>query len=161
MDHGNRNIKTNNFTYTSGLEESDIRPPLGEYLHYKGKFYTLTEKRIPYMRDKSIDERFFILTLFGIGMESEKQLCYRSGDILRIELPVGLPPKHFGSLYAKFEEYFQRDEVIKFAFRGKEYNVYIENAMAFPQDFAAAMTVYNDINDGKAIVIDLGGFTLD
>jgi len=162
VDHGNRNCKTLNFIYTSALEESDIRPPLGEYLLYRGKYYTLTEKRIPYMKDKTTDERFFILTLFGIGMESERQQSYRSGELLRVELPVGLPPKHYGSLYKKFEEYFRRDEVIDFIFRGKNYAVYIEKVMAFPQDYAAAMTVFQDIRGyGKTVVIDIGGFTLD
>lgn len=159
-DHGNRNCKTSNFIYTSGLEESDTRPPLGEYLFYSGKFYTLTEKRIPYMRDKTVDERFFILTLFGIGMESER--INRPGDLLRVELPVGLPPKHFGALYKKFEEYFKRDTIIDFIFRGKEYSILLDNVLAFPQDYAAAMTVYQDIwGYSKAVVIDIGGFTLD
>jgi plasmid segregation protein ParM len=162
MDHGNRNMKTRNFIYTSGLEESDIRPPLGEYLFYRGKYYTLTEKRIPYMRDKTLDERFFILSLFGIGMECERQHPFSQRGLFSVELPVGLPPKHFGSLYQKFENYFRRDGIVDFGFRGKEYRVCIENVVAFPQDYAAAMTVYQDIRSyGRAVVIDLGGFTLD
>ena len=73
MDHGNRNMKTKEDVFTSGLEESDMKPILGDYLMYDGKYYSLTGKRIPFMKDKTQDERFFILTLFGIGKELEKR----------------------------------------------------------------------------------------
>ena len=61
LDHGNRNMKTVEEGFTSGLVESDLKPVLGEYLEYNGKYYSLTGERIPYMRDKSLDDRFFIL----------------------------------------------------------------------------------------------------
>ena len=66
IDHGNKQIKTNHRTFVSGLRESDTKPPFGkDVLFYKGKYYTLTDQRIPYMRDKTADERYFILTLFA------------------------------------------------------------------------------------------------
>lgn len=53
----------------AGLHESDTRPPFGQnILHYNGKYYTLSEQRIPYMRDKTVDERYFILTLFAVAL---------------------------------------------------------------------------------------------
>lgn len=156
VDHGNRNMKTLNFIYTSGLEESDTKTPIGEYLVYK-KIYTLTERRIPYMRNKTIDNRFFILTLFGIGMESEKQGIYTRQEILNVNLPIGLPPKHYGALYQKFEEYFKRDEVIDFNFRRREYAVYLNDVMEFPQNYAAAITIFHQISKyDKVIVVDIG-----
>ena len=39
LDHGNRNMKTAEEVFTSGLVESDLKPVLGEYLQYNGKFY--------------------------------------------------------------------------------------------------------------------------
>ena len=42
MDHGNRNMKTKEEVFTSGLEESDMKPILGDYLMYDGKYYSLT-----------------------------------------------------------------------------------------------------------------------
>ena len=74
VDHGNRNIKTENQIFTSGLVESDTEPPLGDFLSYNKKYYTLSQQRIPYMRDKTKDDRFFILTLFGIGTVSYTHL---------------------------------------------------------------------------------------
>ena len=47
LDHGNRNMKTAEEVFTSGLVESDLKPVLGEYLQYNGKYYSLTGERIP------------------------------------------------------------------------------------------------------------------
>lgn len=52
IDHGNKLIKVpNHEPFTSGLEESEVPPFGGETLKYQGKYYTLSEKRIPYHRD--------------------------------------------------------------------------------------------------------------
>ena len=102
LNHGNRNMKTAEEVFTSDLVESDLKPVLGEYLEYNGKFYSLTGERIPYMRDKTLDDRFFILTLFGIGKELERRTQPQKDTIYQVELPVGLPPKHYGALYEKF-----------------------------------------------------------
>ena len=85
IDHGNKQIKTNHRTFVSGLRESDTRPPFGkDVLFYKGKYYTLTDQRIPYMRDKTADERY----LFGklrermIDLRSGKAVFVGGGSIL-------------------------------------------------------------------------------
>ena len=60
VDHGNKQIKTASRVFTSGLVESDTRPPFGDnILFYRGKYYTLSDQRIPYTRDKTEDDRFF------------------------------------------------------------------------------------------------------
>ena len=84
LDHGNRNMKTVEEVFTSGLAESDLKPVLGEYLQYNGKFYSLTGERIPYMRDKSLDDRFFILPLFGIGKELERRTQPQKDTIYQV-----------------------------------------------------------------------------
>lgn len=162
VDHGNRNLKTKNFVFTSGIMESDCKPVLGEYIYYNGKYYSLSEQRIPYMRDKSNDERFFILTLLGIAKEAEKLGVNQKNITLQVELPVGLPPRHYGALYKKFQKYFLGRGKQKFTYNGREYDVEIEDAAVFPQDYAAAMTVYPQISSySKVITVDIGGFTLD
>ncbi len=45
------------------------------------------------MRDKTVDDRFFILTLFAVAMEAEKQMLNAQDTILQAVLPVGLPPE--------------------------------------------------------------------
>ena len=163
IDHGNKQIKLpNGKVFTSGLRESDTRPPFGEdVLHYKGKYYTISEKRIPYMRDKSSDDRFYILTLFAIAFELENRNSYEP-TTLSIQLLVGLPPAHYGAQYERFEQYFKRGVTEVFTFRGKEYRILINEVTAFPQAFAAAMPVFNHISSHpRVVVIDIGGFTAD
>ena len=162
IDHGNRNLKTEQHVFTSGILESDCKPVLGEFLQYNGRYYTLSEQRIPYMRDKSSDERFFILTLFGIVMEAERQRINAENTILQMELPVGLPPKHYGALHKKFRDYFMDRGRQCLSYKGREYQLEITDAAVFPQDYAAAMTIYPKISSfNKVTTVDIGGFTLD
>ena len=162
IDHGNRNLKTEQHVFTSGILESDCKPVLGEFLQYNGRYYTLSEQGIPYMRDKSNDERFFILTLFGIVMEAERQRINAENTILQVELPVGLPPKHYGALHKKFRDYFMDRGRQCLIYKGREYQLEITDAAVFPQDYAAAMTIYPKISAfNKVTTVDIGGFTLD
>lgn len=119
VDHGNRNIKTRDSFFTSGIIESDCKPVLGEYLYYNGHYYTLSDQRIPYMRDKTKDERFFILTLFAIAMAAEGKVADVENTVLNVDLPVGLPPKHYGALFEKFQNYFKGRGKLTFYYRGK------------------------------------------
>ena len=107
IDHGNYAIKTPHTAFLSGLSEHKVKPPLAEeVVEYGGSYWTLSGKRLPYMRDKTWDSRFFVLTLFAIGRELE-----RRGSLLpfeQIDLAVGLPPEHYGMLRDKFAQYFRR-----------------------------------------------------
>lgn len=164
IDHGNKQIKTLHKTFISGLAESSTRFPIGNnILKYKDRFYTLSEQRIPYMRDKSIDDRFFILTLFAVAYEILETRPRDADNIMEIQLAVGLPPAHYGSQYEKFEKYFSKDnDIIEFEFQDKSYAIYISDVISFPQAYAAAIPVYNQIcNYPKAIIVDIGGFTVD
>lgn len=161
LDHGNRQIKSKSRIFTSGLYESDTRPPFGEeILRYKGRYYTLSDKRIPYMRDKSSDERFFILSLFAIAGEIAS--VYTPNTVLPVSLAVGLPPSHYGALYKRFESYFKDRGVISFEYNAKTYSIRIDNVLCFPQAIAAALTVFSQIKgQPKVTVIDIGGYTAD
>ena len=162
VDHGNKQIKTvHTPPFTSGLIQSDT-PDFGtDALAYRGKYYTLTDQRIPYRRDKTEDERFFILTLFAIAHEIEAMGQY-SGSLMRVQLAVGLPPAHFGVQAKRFINYFNGRGAVAFQFKGKPYAIFIENTACFPQSFsAAAATVKNLASFPRALVVDIGGFTAD
>ena len=162
IDHGNKQMKTAHKTFPSGLCESDTRPPFGDnVLSYGGKYYLLSEQRIPYMRDKTADERFYVLTLFAIAFEL-KALRYPPKETADIKLAVGLPPAHYGSQYQKFESYFLNRGVTEYTLDGTTYRIFISRAMCFPQAYAAVMPVYSRIQQlSKAIIVDIGGFTAD
>ena len=116
VDHGNKSIKTPNALFTSGLIVSEgLQGFKTDYICWNNKYYTLTEQRIAYLRDKTEDERFYVLTLFAIA----KELRNARGlpPMVEADLAVGLPPEHYGALRAKFAEYFKRGAV-KFVFNG-------------------------------------------
>ena len=162
VDHGNKQIKTvHTPPFTSGLIQSDT-PGFGtDALAYRGKYYTLTDQRIPYRRDKTEDERFFILTLFAIAHEIEAMGQY-SGSLMRVQLAVGLPPAHFGVQAKRFINYFNGRGAVAFQFKGKPYAIFIENTACFPQSFsAAAATVKKLASFPRALVVDIGGFTAE
>lgn len=90
VDHGNKQIKTaHGEPFVSGLQQSLTRP-FGQSLQYCGTYYTLSNERIPFHKDKTEDDRFFVLTLIAIAEEitarglSEKEQQH-------IQLAVGRP----------------------------------------------------------------------
>lgn len=162
VDHGNKQIKTVNCTpFVAGLQQSTTEPYGKEVLMFNDSYYTFSDKRIPYRRDKAEDDRFFVLTLFAFAREIEARQCY-SEEVIRIKLSVALPPAHFGAQVEKFKQYFQNRGIVKYYFRKKPYKVYIEHVECFPQAYAAASTMLSAlINDSKAVIVDIGGFTAD
>jgi plasmid segregation protein ParM len=163
VDHGNKQMKVagSGRVFTSGLRESDTKPPFGDdILKYKGKYYSISEKRIPFMRDKTADDRFFILTLFAIAFEIEDAGCYEPG-VIPVHILAGLPPAHFGAQYKHFESYFKRG-LEEFEFHGKQFTINIYEASIYAQALAAAMPVYSNISAfPRVMIIDIGGFTAD
>ena len=68
IDHGNKQVKTvHGNAIVSGVQKSKTRPYGRDVLKYGGSYYTLSAQRIPYQKDKTTDERFFILSLFAIA----------------------------------------------------------------------------------------------
>ena len=141
MDHGNKQCKlVRSAPFISGLTESEVRPFGPDVLKYKEKYYQISGQRIPYRRDKTEDDRFFILTLFGIANEIEAAGAYAPG-IMRVQLAVGLPPAHYGAQHEKFTQYFFRRGVVSFTYRGKPYSISIDDVACYPQSYAAAVSM--------------------
>ena len=162
IDHGNKQMKTVNCPpFVSGLAESSTKPFGSNILMYRDRFYTLSNQRIPYKRDKTEDDRFFILTLFGIAQELQAKGIY--GEMpQRIRLAVGLPPAHYGAQHQAFIRYFSDRGVVKFNYRGKNHAVYIEDVRCYPQAYAAAVTMMDRLVESpKVLIVDIGGFTAD
>ena len=162
IDHGNKQIKSVHcLPFVSGIQQSITQPFGKDVLLYDGLCYTLSNQRIPYRKDKTEDDRFFVLTLFSIAGEIEKRGCY-SDDVMRVQLAVGLPPAHFGTQNRAFVQYFKNRDVIKFELSGKRYSIYLEDTACFPQAYAAAATMIQRLIDKqKVLILDIGGFTAD
>ena len=159
------NLKVFLVSFVQCLENPEHRRECQKKQKNQGKYYTLSEKRIPYQRDKTQDSRnrFWILTLFAIAMELEQKSQIQPEDVIQVELPIGLPPKHFAELCERYERYFKGDgKVQELCFNDKVYHLCIQNVMAFPQDYAAMMTRMMEIREiPKVVGIDIGGFTSD
>lgn len=162
IDHGNKQMKTVHCKpFVSGLQQSATKPFGKDVLKYLDTYYTLSGQRIPYRKDKTDDDRFFILTLFALAGELAARGC-PAVEVVRVRLAVGLPPAYFGAQAARFVEYFKGRDIVSFSVNGKAYEVYIEDVVCFPQAYAAAATMlYSLVNEAKAVILDIGGFTAD
>ncbi len=130
VDHGNKQIKTVHCNpFVSGLQQS-ITKPFGQSLQYRGNYYTLSNERIPFRKDKTEDDRFFVLTLIAIAEELETRHIGKQ-ELYNIQLPVGLPPAHFGAQAKKFTDYFKRDGIVEFVYRDKPYAIRITDVVCY------------------------------
>lgn len=165
VDTGNKQIKTVHKIFAAGLVESDTHPPFGgDVLLYKGKYYALSDAmRIPYMRDKTEDIRYFILTLFAIAYELRHTDAYDSDGVMDVQLLIGLPPSHYGTLRAKYEKYFMDNGYsADFEFNREPYSISVNSVYTFPQAFAAIVPIISDIKQyPKVVIVDIGGYTAD
>lgn len=165
IDHGNSSIKTPSIAFTSGLVAGDGDSGFRstDTICWNSKNYALTERRIAYLRDKTEDDRFFVLTLFAIAYELRKANIQESIEPIDVTLLVGLPPAHYSQLHAKFEQYFLHGrEPIDFEFNGCYYCIRVQKVLSYPQAFAAAVTKYTTLKtQSVSYVIDIGGFTID
>jgi len=138
-----------------------VQPFTKDVLRYKEKYYQISDQRIPYHRNKTEDERFFILTLFAIANEIEASGCY-SDTVFRIQLAIGVPPAHYGALNKAYRKFFSNRGTVGFSYRGKAYTIFIDNVACYPQAYAAAVTILSTLREvPKALILDIGGFTAD
>lgn len=159
IDHGNSAIKTPNFVFTSALTDYPVKPPVEtDMLQFGSTFWTLSGERIPYMRDKTKDERFFILSLFAIAKELRQREALQ--PMVEAELAIGLPPEHY-ELRNRFAEYFKRGTV-QFKFNDTPISLMIRQVLVYPQAYAAVVPQAQIIQQNpRTFVVDIGGFTTD
>ena len=162
IDHGNKQMKTVcRPPFVSGLMESTTKPFGSDILMYQNRYFTLSNQRIPYKRDKTEDDRFFILTLFGIAQELQTRGIYED-NTQRIQLAVGLPPAHYGAQNQTFIRYFSDRGVVKFTYKDRPHTVYIDDVRCYPQAYAAAATMMDRLmGSPRVLIVDIGGFTAD
>ena len=161
IDHGNHACKSVHFNFVSGLAQHSVRPPMAdEVLEYNGEFWTLSGQRLPYRRDKTRDESFFILTLFAIAKELAFAGPLPSAE--KVDLAVGLPPEHYGLLKDKFRDYFKRNQSVQFIYNDKSITIMIRDVFVYPQAFAAIAPQKSQLKHHlRLFLVDIGGYTTD
>lgn len=154
LDHGNKMMKGQSCAFTSGYVESSHLPTMDcDVLVYEGKEYALSDKRITQKNDKTEDESYLILTLFAIGKEllASNEMA-RTEEPVEIELLAGLPPLHYKAMRKKFEQYFTSESrQMNFELNKHPMSIKIVGTHVFPQAYAAALTIYDQI-EGSPIV---------
>lgn len=107
IDTGNKAIKTENFEFHSGITALESMPGENEEaLMFQDKYYRLSHERNVYLPDKTLDDRYYLLTLFAIAKELEKLRQSRPfipGELISMDLVVGLPPLYYRSQYKKLQ----------------------------------------------------------
>lgn len=89
IDHGNGNMKGVHVNFPCGLVRYTSEPGRfmnEDILEYNGVYYTLSETRMPFKADKTVDEDYFILTLFSLALEAKKEESLYPAKILYWEL---------------------------------------------------------------------------
>ena len=111
------------------------------------------------MKDKTRDDRFFILTLFAIARELRARGNLSS--YVDADLAVGLPPEHYSALKGKFADYFKR-LAVRFTYNDKEVFLSIRQVFVYPQAYAAVVPQSQLlISTPRVFIIDIGGYTTD
>lgn len=169
IDTGNDKIKTESIVMQAGLKKLDYVPDESENaIFYEGCYYVETLDRLTYLYDKTVDDRYYILTLLALAKELE--ILEKSGkqvpnSLIRVALLVGLPPAHYSALRRKFAAYFYRNgKPINFRYNGRNYNIVFSEVDVNVQGYAVYLALSSKmrLNDfDKVCVIDLGGMTLD
>ena len=70
IDHGNGNMKGENVCFPCGLVRYVSEPGRfmnEDILEYQGTYYTLSDTKMPFKADKTVDDDYFILTLYALA----------------------------------------------------------------------------------------------
>ena len=81
--------------------------------------------------------------------------------MLSVELAVGLPPEHYGTLRDKFANYFKRGS-IQFVFNDTPICLMVQQVFVYPQAYAAVVPQAEKLRETpRTFVVDIGGYTTD
>lgn len=159
IDHGNGNMKGENVCFPCGLVRYVSEPGRfmnEDILEYQGTYYTLSDTKMPFKADKTVDDDYFILTLYALAMEARnKGITLTGKDVV---LGVGLPPADYGQQATSFKKYFldHAKHGISFKMNGKSVNFYLKDVFVSPQNFAAVMNYHSHKNRDEVWVVISG-----
>lgn len=166
IDHGNGNMKGETSSFPCGIVRYTAQPGRfmnEDILEYEGAYYTLSETKMPFKADKTVDDDYFILTLFTLVQEARKKNINLTGK--DVVLGVGLPPADFGQQAVGFKQYFidHSRHGINFRMNDKPVSFYLKDVFVSPQNFAAVMCFKASLLKKYRTVncIDIGDGTVD
>ena len=166
-DSGNKLVKTASSITLAGIQKLPNRPAVAppdpmDLLLINGQYYVVSNKRLAYERDKSINENHLYLTLIAVAKEMQAR---HMNPTSKIVLAVGLPPGHMASakLAQTYRDYFLKDGgVYRFQCGGVSHQITISDVIVCPQAYSILLTLSPEIIRQPSIhVVDIGGGTVD
>lgn len=161
IDHGFYAIKGPHVVFPSGLAAYDYEPyTMQNVLQYEGKYYVCGTGRQALLKDKTVNDNYYLLTMAALAQE----LRYRNAERrMEIILAAGLPLAGFGREKQAFQKYFLRKErPLGFQYEGEEYRIWIRDVKLFPQGYSAIALHPEYINGEPSVLLaDIGGWTVD
>nr|WP_330392200.1 ParM/StbA family protein [Hespellia stercorisuis] len=161
MDHGYYAIKTPHVCFSTGLSKYDYEPyTMQNVLQYQGKYYVCGSTRQSLLKDKTMNDTYYLLTMAAIA----KELKYRKASAKeRIVLAAGLPLAGFGREKQRFGDYLLRKEQpLCFRYENSAYEIYIEDVKLFPQGYCALALHPEYLKEEPSVLLlDIGGWTID
>lgn len=161
IDHGYYAIKTSHVCFPAGVTGYEFEPYTNQHvLTYQGKYYVCGTGRQALLKDKTVNDNYYLLTMAAIARE----LKYRKAETKeRIILAAGLPLSGFGREKQAFQEYlFRKDQPVRFRYENESYEIKIEDVKLFPQGYSALALHPEYLTDEPSVLlIDMGGWTVD
>jgi len=165
-------MKTTNHVFPASYVDAGHLPALGgTTLKYNGKEYMLADALLPQLTDKTVNDRYFNLTLFAIGKEllsreASSGVVFMPDEVISVTLLIGLPLSHCKELGEKYAKYLKPNKAIKFEIStnaGKRrFGIFINEVKYYPQGISAAFTIRDKIKDSRTVnIVDVGGYTAD
>ncbi len=162
IDHGYGIMKTAHFAFPAGIAKYEHEPyTLANTLRYSGVYYVCGSGRQAVLREKTQDERYFLLTLAAIAKEVNERTGAHEAEVT---IAAGLPLTRFGLDKQGFRDYLMRSsqQAHSFEFEGKPYTVHIRDVLLYPQGYAAVVNRTHELKQEPSVIVcDVGSWTVD
>ena len=156
IDHGYDSVKTASSIIPTALAvypDNPLFEHVGDTLECGGIRYRVGEGRKSFVKDKTVDDDFYLLTLAGIARELNRAGLHAAD----VYLSAGLPVAWFQEQRQAFQNYLTREKDVAFRFNGEDYRVHIVGCELHPQICAAAFEHTPYIQETCCMLADIGG----
>lgn len=137
-------------------------PDAMDLMLINGQYYCISNTRLRYERDKSINDNHLYLTLIAIAKEMQARHISPTSKII---LAAGLPPGQMASprMAENYRNYFLRNGgVYRFQCGGISHQITLSDVIVCPQAYSILLTLPPEIIKMPSVyVIDIGGGTVD
>ncbi len=161
IDHGYYAVKGTHVCFPTGLTAYDYEPyTMQNVLQYQGTYYVCGTGRQALLKDKTVNDNYYLLTMAAIAQEIRYRKWERKTEVT---LAAGLPLASFGREKRPFREYlFRKEQPICFRYENEDYEIRITDVKLFPQGYSVVALHPEFINgEPSVLLIDVGGWTVD